>query len=152
PKIEEWAQKHPVAGPILRFLDATGGAAMATPEAIVKRIKDAINPYPVKESSVALAEGVARWADPNVRKGAVSLLPEALGQGVGNVAGGEILGSVGGKVVSKTAKTVQNAFWSPEWQEALEHPTKIPVTVLRKVIPEPETGPSGLTASERAAY
>ena len=98
PKVEQWAQKHPVAGPILRFLDATGGAAISTPEAIVNGIKDAASSlWTGQESQTAQAvkESAKEWAtNPNVRKAALSLLPEALGQGVGNVAGGEALGAV----------------------------------------------------------
>jgi hypothetical protein len=93
PDVEQFAQNHPVLGPAVRFLDAAGGAAMATPEGIYNALR-----HPVDTAKGAL-ESIAAWKDPNVRAGALSVLPEALGQGVGNVAGGEAIGAVAPKVV-----------------------------------------------------
>lgn len=91
---EDFAQKHPIFGPMVRFLDAAGGAAMSTPEGIYQALS-----HPSDTAKGAL-ESLAAWRDPNVRKAALSVLPEALGQGVGNVAGGEAAGAVGGAAAS----------------------------------------------------
>jgi GNAT superfamily N-acetyltransferase len=89
PEVEEYAQQHPIFGPVVRFLDAAGGAAMATPEGIANMLM-----HPSTAAS-GLMDSIKAWADPNVRRGALSVLPEALGQGVGNVAAGEASGAAG---------------------------------------------------------
>lgn len=91
---EDFAQKHPIFGPMVRFLDAAGGAAMSTPEGIYQALS-----HPSDTAKGAL-ESLAAWKDPAVRKAALSVLPEALGQGVGNVAGGEAAGAAGGAAAS----------------------------------------------------
>lgn len=109
PDVEEWAQKHPVVGPIVRFLDATGGAAMSAPEAIVKGITGAVKSattgqkYPLAQTLLEAGQG---WADPKVRQGALSVLPEALGVGAGNVAAGEAVPAA----ISAGASAVKSAL------------------------------------------
>lgn len=83
PDVEQFAEKHPIAGPAVRFLDAAGGAAMAAPGAALSAIR-----HPL-DTVKGVGESLAAWKDPNTWKGAASVLPEALGQGVGNVAVGE---------------------------------------------------------------
>jgi hypothetical protein len=114
PNVEEYAQKHPIFGPVVRFLDAAGGAAMATPEGIYQALS-----HPSDTAKGAL-ESLKAWRDPSVRAGALSVLPEALGQGVGNYAAGEVTGAAGGaatKAVGKaipSAETIGTAMRTPE--------------------------------------
>lgn len=117
PKIEELAQKHPIIGPILRFLDATGGAVLSTPESIAKGIRDAAISYATggtvpTDTQKAVEEGISGWADPNVRRGALSVLPEALGQGVGAVAGSEGLNAITGKLTAGSSAAIGKARFS----------------------------------------
>lgn len=86
PEVEAYAQQHPIFGPVVRFLDAAGGAAMATPGGVAQMLM-----HPSASAS-GLMDSIKAWADPNVRRAALSLLPEALGQGVGSVAAGEAAG------------------------------------------------------------
>lgn len=96
---EDFAQNHPLIGPVVRFLDAAGGAAMATPEGVYDALR-----HPSDTAKAALSS-IAAWKDPAVRKGALSVLPEALGQGVGNVAAGEAMAPA----ASAVAKAVPSA-------------------------------------------
>jgi len=80
---EDFAQAHPLIGPVVRFLDAAGGAAMATPEGVYQALR-----HPSDTAKAALSS-IAAWKDPATRAGALGVLPEALGQGVGNVAASE---------------------------------------------------------------
>src|SRR5215831_7977505 len=88
PDVEQFAERHPVAGPALRFLDAAGGAAMALPGATVSSV---LHPW---ETAKSAGQSLAEWRKPETWKGALSVLPEALGQGVGSVAAGEAAGAV----------------------------------------------------------
>lgn len=103
PQVEEFAQSHPIIGPVVRFLDAAGGAALSTPEGIYNALR-----HPSDTAKGAL-ESIAAWRNPNVRKGALSVLPEALGQGVGNVAGGEAMGAAVKPVSAAAASVVPSA-------------------------------------------
>lgn len=162
PNVEDWAQKHPHVGPIVRFLDAAGGAAMSTPEAIVKGIRDAAkfanNPYdPSNETVQSVGEGVTGWANPNVRKAALSLLPEALGQGVGSVAGGEIMGPVAeaagkgaGKGLNLTGKALSPI--KPQLSSIADvamHPTQIPGKIIKAVVDQIPDTPELAAAKQR---
>lgn len=99
------------SNPAVRFLDAAGGAALGTPQAIYNTVR-----HPIDTAQAAI-QGVKGWADPNLTANAVkSVLPEALGQGVGNVAGGEVLGAAGGAAASATpsAADIGTALRTPE--------------------------------------
>jgi len=164
PDVEEWAQKHPIAGPILRFLDATGGAALSTPEAIVKGISDVaqsyMNPSRPTEIEKTLTESAKGWADPKIRAGALSVLPEALGMGAGATAGSEFIptgaaGTVrGGKALGRA--TMESLTPSKasllKAAEIAKHPTEIPGRIFEAAvnkIPEPPTFPgASLPAAE----
>ena len=116
---EAWAQNHPILGPITRFLVAggqnAGHAITDTPGQLYHAI---IDPPTVQEAGMAPEQRVAYrlalkqaieagtdYASGKVTpKGAASVLPEALGTGVGQVAGGAVYGKTGeiaGKVLSK---------------------------------------------------
>jgi hypothetical protein len=116
---EAWAQNHPVLGPITRFLVAggqnAGHAITDTPGQLYHAI---IDPPTVQEAGLTPEQRVAYrlalkqaieagtdYASGKVTpKGAASVLPEALGTGVGQVAGGAVYGKTGeiaGKVLSK---------------------------------------------------
>ena len=118
---EAWAQNHPILGPIARFLVAggqnAGHAITDTPGQLYHAIVD---PPTMEESELGLKpeqriayrlglkqaiEAGTDYASGKVTpKGAASVLPEALGAGVGQVAGGAVYGKTGeiaGKVLSK---------------------------------------------------
>ena len=120
---EAWAQNHPILGPIARFLVAggqnAGHAITDTPGQLYHAIVD---PPTLEESELGLKpeqriayrlglkqaiEAGTDYASGKVTlKGAASVLPEALGTGVGQVAGGAVYGKTGeiaGKVLSKVA-------------------------------------------------
>ncbi len=118
---EAWAQNHPILGPIARFLVAGGQSAghaiTDTPGQLYHAIVD---PPTLEESELGLKpeqriayrlglkqaiEAGTDYASGKVTpKGAASVLPEALGTGLGQVAGGAVYGKAGeiaGKVLSK---------------------------------------------------
>jgi hypothetical protein len=107
---EAWAAKHPILGPIARFLVAGGqNAASAitdTPSFLYHAITDP--PRPEESSMTPEQRVVARlgveqavkagqdYASGMVTpKGAASVLPEALGAGVGQTAGGAVYAKAG---------------------------------------------------------
>lgn len=103
---EEWAAQHPVIGPAVRLLDAAGGAAISTPEGILNALS-----HPV-DTAKATGSGIAAWFDPKTRptwEQIKSVLPEALGQGVGNVAGGEAIGPVAGLAKDAAGAVIPSA-------------------------------------------
>jgi hypothetical protein len=86
-------------GPVGRFLDAAGGAVMAAPGALASAVA-----HPI-DTAKGVGSSLASWADPSTRptwEGIKSVLPEALGQGVGNVAAGE----VGGAAAVKAGRAI----------------------------------------------
>ena len=124
---EAWAQNHPVLGPITRFLVAggqnAGHAITDTPGQLYHAI---IDPPTVQEAGMTPEQRVAYrlalkqaieagtdYASGKVTpKGAASVLPEALGTGVGQVAGGAVYGKTGeiaGEVLPKVPAAVAPA-------------------------------------------
>ena len=124
---EAWAQNHPVLGPITRFLVAggqnAGHAITDTPGQLYHAI---IDPPTVQEAGMTPEQRVAYrlalkqaieagtdYASGKVTpKGAASVLPEALGTGVGQVAGGAVYGKPGeiaGEVLPEVPAAVQAA-------------------------------------------
>lgn len=112
---EAWAQGHPILGPVARFLvsggQAAGRAITETPGQVYHAITD-----PSELGEVGLSPGqrfVSRmgvkqaieagedYAGGKVTpKGALSVLPEALGAGLGSTAGGAVYGKLGEDVPS----------------------------------------------------
>jgi hypothetical protein len=73
-------------GPVVRALDAAGGAVMGAPSAILSTIA-----HPI-DTAKGIGQSAGQWFDPKTRptwEGIKSVLPEALGMGIGNVAAGE---------------------------------------------------------------
>ena len=126
---EAWAQNHPVLGPITRFLVAggqnAGHAITDTPGQLYHAIVD---PPTMEESELGLKpeqriayrlglkqaiEAGTDYASGKVTpKGAASVLPEALGTGVGQVTGGAVYGKTGeiaGEVLPKVPAAVAPA-------------------------------------------
>jgi hypothetical protein len=88
------------SNPLVRGLSAVGGAALSVPQQTYQAVRHPIDTAKAMGSQVAGA--TKAWADPTTRptwEGVKSVLPEALGQGVGQVAGGE----VGGAALGATA-------------------------------------------------
>jgi hypothetical protein len=92
PDVEQFAEKHPVLGPPARFLDAAGGAMMSLPGGVASSVM-----HPIDTAKGAI-QSVEDWGKPQTWKGALGVLPEALGQGVGNVAGGEMAGAAASRI------------------------------------------------------
>lgn len=115
------------SNPIIRGLDSAGGAVMATPEAIYNTVRHPIDTAKGIGSSVSGA--VKGYTDPNLTANAVrSVLPEALGQGIGNVAGGEMMGASGnlaraGVEALPSADAIGTALRTPEGK--LIQPVKV---------------------------
>jgi hypothetical protein len=116
PGADEFAQKHPILGPAARFLDQAGGAALSFPSNLYHAATDPLTDEEQQEfqghtripgevtlerltgAGSAVRAGRA-YVDPQTRptlKQAMSVAPEALGQGVGNLAAGEAMGAAGG--------------------------------------------------------
>lgn len=77
---------------------------------------------------------------------------------VGEIAGGIGGGLIGGVAgIPSVARLIGKKVYLPSgelssWAEALTHPTKIPETVLRKLIPEQPTFPGGSLPSKEEFY
>jgi len=114
PDVEQWAEKHPVIGPIARFLDSAGAAAISTPETVGTFLKQFGNHLLTGEPIQGVEDAAANLKEyatnPNVRKAIPHLLPEALGAGTGSVAGGEMLGSATGAVTKVGLNKAGNAL------------------------------------------
>lgn len=124
---EAWAKDHPIAGPVARFLvnggQAVSGAIAGTPGAIYHAFSDPASedeltlssPQRVfsrlggRDAANALQDYGAGKVTP---KAAMSVLPEALGQGLGTVAGGAAYGKIGGvlpEVVETAPRVLRTA-------------------------------------------
>lgn len=81
--------------PILRGLSNAGAAFIKTPEMIGRA---AMHPIKTATGMVdQVDQAVSDWSDPKTRpsfSGAMSVAPEAIGQGIGTVAGGEAAGAL----------------------------------------------------------
>lgn len=121
---EAWAEGHPIAGPIARGLVSAGQAAAnaitKTPGQVYHAIAD---PTKIEEAGLTPEQRLAYrmggkqaieagedYASGKVTpKGAASVLPEALGTGVGTVAGGAVYGKGGeiaGDVIAPAVKAI----------------------------------------------
>jgi hypothetical protein len=133
PKQETQAAKEPtlyqkltapfdpdVHNPATRFLSSVGGAVIGAPEGIANTFK-----HPI-DTAKGVVSSLQAWRDPNTWKGALSVLPEALGQGVGNVAAGEIGGAATAAAKSGAASLVPKGFPEYLYKTALKPSTKIP--------------------------
>ena len=159
---EAWAQNHPILGPIARFLVAggqnAGHAITDTPGQLYHAIVD---PPTMEESELGLKpeqriayrlglkqaiEAGTDYASGKVTpKGAASVLPEALGTGVGQVAGGAVYGKTGeiaGKVLPIVTEAATRALESPGGQAAKAAVSaaakKLPAAAIKRI---PYVGP-----------
>lgn len=131
--------------PVARFLSNVGGTVLGAPAAIGHAIA---HPIDTATGIVdATDQALKDYENPATRPtagGALSVLPEALGQGVGSVAAGEMAGAgVGGlKVGSDLARqSIGKAINNPAVEDALLHPQKIPLVVAKKLFPAPPEFP-----------
>ena len=106
--------------PATRFLSSVGGAVIGAPEAALNTMR-----HPI-DTAKGVVSSLQAWRDPNTWKGALSVLPEALGQGVGNVAAGEITGAAGSAAKSAAASVVPKGIPEYLYRTALKPSTKIP--------------------------
>ena len=132
---EGWAENHPVLGPLARFLVSGGqNAANAITEAAPMLYHAVTDPTTPEEAGLGLdpkqrliyrmgakqaAEAGVDYASGKVTpQGALSVLPEALGTGVGQTAGGAVYGKAAelapelagaaAETVPKVVKAVRN--------------------------------------------
>jgi len=132
PDMENFAEKHPVIGTPLKVLDAIGGGAMnavaSIPGAVYDQAKSMFNPFEPSDMEKGVTDSAVQWiTNPNVRKAAPSLLPEAIGGSIGNFAGGEITGKVLPKVASTGPQLLSKAKPAlVNMSDAAIHPTQIP--------------------------
>lgn len=93
-------------GPAVRALDAAGGAVLGTPGALLSTIA-----HPI-DTAEGIGQSIGSWFDPKTRptwEGIKSVLPEALGTGIGNVAAGEAaqpLAKLAGQGIGAGAKQI----------------------------------------------
>ena len=127
PDMEAWAEKHPVLGVPARFLDSAGGAAMNFLPSIYHAFNDPLTdeekanfqghsriPGEVVLERLTGAEagvGAAKdYASGKVDlKGALSVLPEALGAGTGTVAAGTAAGQAAGAAAGQVPALARGA-------------------------------------------
>lgn len=121
PGVEEFAEKHPVLGPPTRFFDAAGGAAMAFPGQVYQQFRHPLKSATGMGGQVADAYRFWTGKDKDIKpsvSGVASVLPEALGQGTGNVAAGEMTGSIAkagmGALTRTLPRIVRGARTTPE--------------------------------------
>jgi hypothetical protein len=82
--------------PVSRFFSSVGGAVIGAPEGLYNTLR-----HP-GDTLAGISDSVGAWMDPKTRptwEGIKSVLPEALGGGVGTVAAGEALGAAVPKIV-----------------------------------------------------
>jgi hypothetical protein len=142
PGAQDFADKHPVLGPAVRFLDAAGGAMMSVPSSLYHAVADDPTEQEQQEfqghtrypgelaierlTGAPLVRGAQQYANPETRpsfSGAMSVLPEALGQGVGSYAGSDLLGKGVGKVTEATVAPLLQKSAKAQYMKALS-PTK----------------------------
>ena len=103
PGLEKFSQEHPIASIPLRALSSAGAAVFSTPESVYQMAR-----HPI-ESAKSLGRDVAAWGKPETWKGAASVLPEAIGTGIGSVAAGEAVGKVTPKIGEVAGKASKGA-------------------------------------------
>jgi hypothetical protein len=147
PNVDEWAKSHPIAGPVVRGLDAAGGAVLGAPRAILGHLyhsfadpstadeQDRSRPEVIAERLIGapqIADAIQTYANPKTRPSwdqVKSVLPEALGQGTGSVAAGEMTPKVTG-VVKGVARTALKPAFKINPVEATVKPGPISRLVL----------------------
>jgi hypothetical protein len=124
PGAREFAEKHPIFGPPARVLSAIGGAVPG----LLGSVYHAVADKPTEEENKmfeghtripgeltverltgapSIVQGAKDWANPQTRptaRGALSVLPEALGTGIGTVAAGEMAGAAIPKISAAAAE------------------------------------------------
>lgn len=128
---DAWAQDHPILGPLARFLVSGGqnaaNAITKTPSQMYHAIVDppsdeeaGLTPeqrFIYRVGGKQAIEAGQDYASGKVSpKGAASVLPEALGTGVGQAAGGSVYGKAGdiaGEVLPQIPGAVSDAAHSP---------------------------------------
>ena len=88
PSLDEFSAKHTVAGPIVRGLDAAGGALIGTIPSIASSVL-----HPI-DTANAVGQSIEDWTThpKEMARGIPSVLPELVGQ---NVGGAAAIGGVG---------------------------------------------------------
>src|SRR5437667_10599711 len=141
PGATEFDEKHPILGKPARYLDQLGGAVLGLPSSIYHAVADDPTEQEQQEfqghtrlpgelaierlTSAPLVRGAQQWADPNTRPTfgeAMSVLPEALGQGTGSYVGADLLGK-GASAVTKAAVPLLEKSAKTQYMKALS-PTK----------------------------
>jgi hypothetical protein len=94
PDVEQFAEHHSTIGPVVRGLDAAGGAAMGMIPSVLSSIR-----HPI-DTANAVGQSIEDWTTKPgaMLKAAPSVLPEALGQGIGNVGAGEFVGAAASRI------------------------------------------------------
>jgi len=154
PGAAQFAEKHPVLGPAVRFLSSAGGAVLGAPGSLYHTLTDDLTPQEEQEfqghtripgevtlerlTGAPLVRAAQQYANPETRptlKQAASVLPEALGQGVGTVASAELAGrgvqavkALGSRAVL-FGKTPEGAY-----QSALKPSTRISPAKTQRMI------------------
>ncbi len=179
PETMAFDEAHPVLGKATRALSSIGGNILGLPGGLYHAIADKPTPQEEEEfkghtripgelaierlTSAPIVRGVQDWQKmhPSVR-GILSVLPEALGQGVGTVAGAELGGRAtkfAGDVAGKAAGKIPSV--QPALQEAIvgkaevenarvEHESKL--AELEKEYEEKVQQVGKKTSEDEAAY
>lgn len=154
PGATEFADKHPILGPAIRFLDAAGGAMLSVPSGLYHAVADDLTPQEQQEfqghtripgevaverlTGAPLVRGAQTYANHETRptlKQAWSVLPEALGQGMGSYAGAELAGA-GVKTAAKPLAQLLQKSASAQYLKALAPTTKTNKFTAQKIAPE----------------
>jgi len=111
------------ANPVARFFSNVGGAVIGAPGAAASAIAHPIDT--LKGMGNSVNQAIDAYANPATRptfKGAMSVLPEALGMATGNVAAGE----AGGAVLGKAGDAVGGVRSAARDASFKEYPTNGP--------------------------
>ena len=169
PGATEFADKHPILGPAVRFLDAAGGAMLSIPSSLYHAAADPLTSQEEQEfqghtripgevalerlTGAPLVRGAQTYANPETRptlKQAMSVLPEALGQGTGSYVGSELAGA-GAKTAAKPLASLLEKSASAQYLKALAPTTKTNKFTAQKIAPEMmQRGVSGSLESIKA--
>lgn len=117
--------------PVSRFFSSVGGAVIGAPEGVYNTLR-----HPI-DAANSVKQSVGAYFDPSTRptmQGAISVLPEALGQGVGGVAAGEVAGGIKSGVGAGVKKIVPSGVPEYLYRTALKPSTTIPVGKVNTII------------------
>jgi hypothetical protein len=154
PGAAQFDEQHPIAGKVVRGLSSLGGSVLALPSSLYHAAADPLTPEEEQEfqghtripgevtierlTGAPLVRGAEQWINPETRpslKGALSVLPEALGQGAGMYIGSELLGKGVDAAVKPLAPMLEKSAVT-QYKKALAPTKQANKYLAQKITPE----------------